>query len=182
MTYPLAEQEKAVPAPEDVQARLLAWFAAQGRDLPWRHTRDPYRILVAEMMLQQTGVERVLPKWQAWLHAFPTLETLAVAPRGDVIRLWAGLGYNSRAVRLQEIARQAVERYRGRLPDTVEELRDLKGIGPYTAGAVLCFAYERDVAFVDTNVRRVLTRVFVGAEGTHMPPTDGEVRDLFSDN
>ncbi len=178
MTYPLPGQEKAVPALEDVQARLLAWFAAHGRDLPWRHTRDPYQILVAEMMLQQTGVERVLPKWRAWLAAFPTLEALAAAPRGDVIRLWAGLGYNSRAVRLQEIARQAIEQYGGRLPGTVEALRDLKGIGPYTAGAVLCFAYERDVTFVDTNVRRVLTRVFAGAEGAHIPLADGEVRDL----
>ncbi len=178
LTYALPDAEKPAPAPEDVQARLLAWFAAHGRDLPWRRTRDPYEILVAEMMLQQTGVERVLPKWQAWLDTFPTLEALAAAPRGEVIRLWSGLGYNSRAVRLQEIARQAVERYGGRLPDTAEALRELKGIGPYTAGAVLCFAYERDVAFIDTNVRRVLTRVFVGAEGTYTPLTESAASEL----
>lgn len=177
-TYPSAGEEKPVPAPEIVHERLLAWFAAYGRDLPWRHTRDPYEILVAEMMLQQTGVERVLPKWRAWLDTFPTLQALAAAPRGEVIRLWAGLGYNSRAVRLQEIARQAVEQYDGRLPGRAEELRRLKGIGPYTAGAVLCFAYEQDVAFVDTNVRRVLTRVFAGAEGTSTPLTEGEVYAL----
>ncbi len=178
ITYSIQDEEKPAPAPEDAQGRLLVWFAAHGRDLPWRRTRDPYEILVAEMMLQQTGVERVLPKWRDWLGAFPTLEALAAAPRAEVIRLWAGLGYNSRAVRLQEIARQAVERFGGTLPDTEEALRGLKGIGPYTAGAVLCFAHERDVAFVDTNVRRVLTRVFVGAEGTYEPLGEGEVARL----
>jgi len=180
ITYPLAAgaREKQAPPPEDVWRRLLAWFDEHGRDLPWRRTRDPYKILVAEMMLQQTGVERVLPKWRAWLETLPTLQALAAAPRAEVIRLWAGLGYNSRAVRLQEIARQAVDRYGGRLPDTVEALRELKGIGPYTAGAVLCFAYEQDVSFVDTNIRRVLTRVFVGAEGTYTPLTEGEVYAL----
>jgi len=180
LTYPLAERarEKPAPAREDVWQRLLAWFDEYGRDLPWRRTRDPYKILVTEMMLQQTGVERVLPKWRAWLETLPTLEALAAAPRAEVIRLWAGLGYNSRAVRLQEIARQAVERYGGRLPDTVEALCELKGIGPYTAGAVLCFAYEQDVAFMDTNVRRVLARVFVGAEGAQAPLTEGEARAL----
>jgi len=179
-TYPLAERArgKPAPSPEDVWQRLLSWFDEHGRDLPWRRTRDPYKILVAEMMLQQTGVERVLPKWSAWLETLPTLAALAAAPRAEVIRLWAGLGYNSRAVRLQEIARQAVERHGGYLPDTVEALRALKGIGPYTAGAVLCFAYEQDVSFVDTNIRRVLTRVFLGAEGTYTPLTESEVYAL----
>jgi len=180
VTYTLTARarEKPAPTPEDVRRLLFAWFDEHGRDLPWRRTRDPYKILVAEMMLQQTGVERVLPKWRAWLETLPTLEALAAAPRAEVIRLWAGLGYNSRAVRLQEIARQAVERYGGRLPDTVEALRELKGVGPYTAGAVLCFAYEQDVSFVDTNIRRVLTRVFVGAEGTYTPLTESEVYAL----
>src|SRR5437764_1298168 len=119
-----------------VQERLLAWFAAHGRDLPWRHTRDPYAILVAEIMLQQTGVERVRPKYEAWLARFPTLQALAAAPRSEVIRLWSGLGYNSRAVRLHDVARQVVARHVGQLPETMEGLLTLKGIGRYTAGAV----------------------------------------------
>jgi len=179
LTYPLPGQERAAPDAERVQGRLLAWFEIHGRaHLPWRQTRDPYAILVSEMMLQQTGVERVLPKYQAWLQRFPTLEALASAPRSEAIRLWAGLGYNSRAVRLQDIARQAVAAYGGRLPATLVELRALKGIGPYTAGAVLCFAHEQDIAFVDTNVRRVLGRIFLGPEGEITPPTERESYDL----
>jgi len=176
--YPLADEGRPAPDPAVAHERLFAWFADHGRDLPWRRTRDPYRVLVSEMMLQQTGVERVLPKYAAWLDRFPTLHHLAAAPRADVIRLWAGLGYNSRVVRLQEIARQVVDHYDGRLPDTLDGLRSLKGIGPYTAGAVLCFAHERDAAFVDTNVRRVLTRVFVGPEGSYPPLTEREVYEL----
>src|ERR671936_499454 len=148
-----------------VQEQLLAWFAAQGRDLPWRHTRDPYAILVAEIMLQQTGVERVRPKYEAWLARFPTLQALAAAPRSEVIRLWSGLGYNNRAVRLHDVARQVVDRHGGHLPETMEGLLTLKGIGRYTAGAVACFAHEQDVAFVDTNIRRVLGRIFLGPTG-----------------
>jgi len=179
LTYPLPGQERPAPDAERVQGRLLAWFEIHGRaHLPWRRTRDPYAILVSEMMLQQTGVERVLPKYEAWLRRFPTLEALAAAPRSEAIRLWAGLGYNSRAVRLQDIARQAVAAYGGRLPATLTDLRALKGIGPYTAGAVLCFAHEQDVAFVDTNVRRVLGRIFLGPEGEVTPPTERELYDL----
>jgi A/G-specific adenine glycosylase len=143
-----------------VHAALLDWYAAHGRDLPWRHTREPYAILVAEVMLQQTQVERVIPKWHAWLARFPTLEALAKATRGDAIRAWEGLGYNLRAVRLHAIARQCAADCGGTLPSSVEGLRTLKGIGRYTAGAVACFAYGQPVAIVDTNVRRVLSRVF----------------------
>jgi A/G-specific adenine glycosylase len=170
--------ERATPPVEAVQKRLLAWFTVYGRDLPWRRTRDPYAILVAEMMLQQTGVERVMPKYAAWLERFPTLEDLAAAPRADVIRAWSGLGYNSRAVRLHEIAHQAVDRYAGRLPQRVDELLTLKGIGRYTAGAVACFAHEQDVAFVDTNIRRVLSRVFLGAESDAAPLTEKRLHEL----
>lgn len=153
---------------EAVWARLLAWYAAEGRaELPWRHTRDPYAILVSEVMLQQTQVDRVLPKYRAFLARFPTLAALAAAPRAEVIQEWAGLGYNARAVRLHEIARQAVERFGGRLPGTLDGLLALKGIGRYTAGAVACFAFGLSVATVDTNIRRVLWRVFRGIE----PPT-----------
>lgn len=164
----------ATAPPDDriaaLQAGLLAWYAVNQRDLPWRRTRDPYHILVAEMMLQQTQVPRVLPRYHAWLERFPTLAALAAAPTADVLREWSGLGYNSRAVRLQQIARRAVERYGGRLPETIAELLALPGIGDYTARAVACFAYERDVPVLDTNVKRVLHRVLVGPE---IAPPDG---------
>ena len=146
--------------PARVANALLAWYAANKRDLPWRRSRDPYAILVAEVMLQQTQVDRVIPKWHAWLERFPTLVDLAHASRADAIRAWQGLGYNLRAVRLHDIACEVVARHDGQLPANVEGLRRLKGIGRYTAGAVACFAYEQPVAMVDTNIRRVLTRVF----------------------
>lgn len=147
-------------AHREVHDRLLAWYARDGRDLPWRRTRDPYAILVAEVMLQQTGVDRVIPRWQAWLDRFPTLQALASASSADAIRAWQGLGYNLRALRLHAIARQVTEDGDGRLPSDLDGLMRLKGIGRYTAGAVACFAYEQPVAMVDTNVRRVLGRVF----------------------
>jgi A/G-specific adenine glycosylase len=139
---------------------LLEWYAASRRDLPWRATRDPYAILVAEVMLQQTQVDRVIPKWHTWLERFPTLSDLARASKADAIRAWQGLGYNLRAVRLHDIACQVVAEYAGLLPRTIEALLTLKGIGRYTAGAVACFAYEQPVAMVDTNIRRVLSRVY----------------------
>lgn len=145
-----------------VQEALVAWYRQAGRPLPWRQTRDAYAVLVSEMMLQQTQVDRVIPSWHAWLGRFPTLQALAAATRADAIRQWSGLGYNLRAVRLHEIAREAVERWGGRLPDTQQGLLALKGVGPYTAAAVACFAFARPVAMVDTNVRRVLARVFLG--------------------
>lgn len=149
---------------ETVQAGLLAWFAANRRDLPWRHTRDPYRILLAEIMLQQTQVDRVIAYYQAFLAPFPTVATLADAPTSEVIRLWAGLGYNRRAVNLQRTTRAIVTEHGGAFPQTVEALRALPGIGPYTAGAIACFAFEQDVAFIDTNMRRVLHRLFIGVD------------------
>jgi A/G-specific adenine glycosylase len=144
------------------QQHILSWYRSYGRDLPWRGTRDPYRILIAEVMLQQTQVDRVLPKYDQWLAAFPTLARLAEAPTAEVIRLWAPLGYNSRAVRLQGIARQCVEAFGGQMPRSFNELRQLKGVGRYTAGAIACFAYEQPATFWDTNIRRVLTRLFHG--------------------
>lgn len=143
-----------------VHKSVLAWYRRGHRELLWRHTRDPYRILVSEVMLQQTQVERVLPKFAEWLESYPTIESLAAAPRADVIRSWSGLGYNLRAVRLHEIARQVVESYGGKLPETPEGLLSLNGIGRYTAGAVLCFAFGRPAPVLDTNVRRVLGRIF----------------------
>ena len=144
------------------QRRLLAWYRRHGRDLPWRRTRDPYRVLVSEIMLQQTQVDRVVPKYHQFLERYPTFEDLAAARRRDVRKLWYPLGYNIRPVRLHQIARETVARYGGRLPDTEDGLRDLPGIGRYTAGAVLSFAYGQDAAILDTNVRRVLSRVFIG--------------------
>jgi A/G-specific adenine glycosylase len=145
---------------ERVARALLAWYAANKRDLPWRRSRDPYAILVAEVMLQQTQVDRVIPKWHAWLERFPGLGDLAHASRADAIRAWQGLGYNLRAVRLHDIACEVVAEHHGKLPENVAGLMALKGIGRYTAGAVACFAYEQSVAMVDTNIRRVLSRVF----------------------
>ena len=159
---------------------LLAWYAADGRaELPWRHTRDPYAVLVSEVMLQQTQVERVLPKYRAFLEQFPTLADLAAAPVAEVIRAWAGLGYNMRAVRLHEIARQAVEHYGGALPGSLDELLQLKGIGRYTAGAVACFAFGLPVATVDTNIRRVLWRVFRGVEPAVWPADSAFQRQML---
>lgn len=143
-----------------VATALLKWYAANRRDLPWRQSRDPYAILVAEVMLQQTQVDRVIPKWRTWLERFPTLADLARASRADAVRAWQGLGYNLRAVRLHAIAGQVVAEHDGVLPATVSGLQSLKGIGRYTAGAIACFAYEQPVAMVDTNIRRVLSRVF----------------------
>ncbi|WP_298404655.1 A/G-specific adenine glycosylase [uncultured Chloroflexus sp.] len=149
---------------ESLRAGLLQWFANHARDLPWRRTRDPYAIMVAEVMLQQTQVDRVIPKYQAFLATFPTIEALAAAPTADVIRLWAGLGYNRRAVNLQRAAQVIVAQHGGKVPDSVAALRTLPGIGPYTAGAIACFAFERDVAFLDTNIRRVVRRLCVGPD------------------
>ncbi len=139
---------------------VLRWYRNQRRDLPWRETRDPYRILVSEMMLQQTQVSRVERKFPEFLHRFPTLKALAKASKAEVIRAWSGLGYNRRALRLREVARIAAERFGGTLPRSVELLQALPGIGRYTAHALSCFTYGEPVAIVDTNVRRVLTRIF----------------------
>ncbi|HET9922883.1 MAG TPA: A/G-specific adenine glycosylase, partial [Methylomirabilota bacterium] len=142
--------------------RLLAWYGRHRRDLPWRRTDDPYRILVSEIMLQQTQVERVVPKYHEFLARYPTLEALAGSAPEEVKRLWYPLGYNIRPLNLHRIAREAVASYGGRLPDDGAVLRGMRGIGRYTAGALLCFAYGRAVPIVDTNVRRVLGRVFLG--------------------
>lgn len=155
------------PAPDLlalVQHHLLRWYVAERRDLPWRATDDAYAILVSEIMLQQTQVDRVLPKYRSFLAAFPTLADLAAASTADVISAWVPLGYNMRAVRLQSIARQVIAAYGGRIPDTIDDLLNLKGIGRYTAGAIACFAYRKQVATVDTNIRRVLHRIFLGLE------------------
>jgi A/G-specific adenine glycosylase len=144
------------------QRRLLGWYTRHRRPLPWRETRDPYRILVSEIMLQQTQVERVIPKYHEFLDRYPTLAHLAQADTAEVTRTWYPLGYNVRPVNLQGIARETLARYAGRLPDDTVALRSMRGIGRYTAGAVLSFAFGRDACIVDTNVRRVLGRILLG--------------------
>jgi A/G-specific adenine glycosylase len=154
-----------LPAPPDrrrFRQRLLTWYRRHGRDLPWRKTDDPYHILVSEIMLQQTQVDRVLPKYAEWLEKYPSFHALASAAEQDVTKTWYPLGYNIRPKRLQSIAREAVERYGGRLPADEETLLSFKGIGAYTAGAIRSFAFRERAAILDTNVARVLFRVFVG--------------------
>ena len=164
--------------PSEAQQALLDWYRENARDLPWRRTRDPYRIMVSEIMLQQTQVDRVIPKYRAFLDLFPTLEVLADAPASEVIRAWAGLGYNRRALNLQRAARTVVEEHGGEMPQTVEELRSLPGIGPYTAGAIACFAFEQDVGFVDTNIRRVLQRMLLGPEVPQLAVKPSEMEQI----
>ncbi len=148
-----------------LQTALLEWYARCGREqLPWRRTRDPYAILVSELMLQQTQVDRALQRYADFLRRYPTFQDLAAASTADVLRSWRGLGYNSRAVRLRRIACEVVERFGGVMPRDVQTLRSLPGIGPYTVAALRAFAFDCDDAAVDTNVRRVVHRAKYGLE------------------
>jgi A/G-specific adenine glycosylase len=149
-------------APATMRRRLLRWYARSARELPWRRTRDPYAVLVSEVMLQQTQVSRVLPAYTAFLRSFPTLAALSRATLADVLRAWSGLGYNRRARDLHRIARL----HPRALPTTRDGLDALPGIGAYTAGAVSCFSRGESVAFADTNVRRVLGRALLGRIAT----------------
>jgi A/G-specific adenine glycosylase len=169
-----ARRPRSFPSDE-----LLAWYARHGRThLPWRATRDPYRIVVSEFMLQQTQVERVIPLYEAFLERFPSFEALAAADAGDAVRAWRGLGYNSRAVRLHALARAVVQRHGGRLPRDTAALRALPGIGAYTAAAVRAFAFELDDAAVDVNLRRVIHRVAFGLE--YPPQADARALDTLA--
>ena len=141
---------------------MLAWGEPARRDLPWRATRDPWAVLVSELMLQQTQVARVVPRWHAFLGRFPSPAECAAASVGQVVRAWEGLGYNRRAVNLHRAAQAAVERHGGSLPPDLDALQGLPGVGPYTARAVLAFAFEADVGLVETNTARVLARAVAG--------------------
>ncbi|MDP3640003.1 MAG: Fe-S cluster assembly protein HesB [Nanoarchaeota archaeon] len=137
---------------------LLSWYAEHKRDLPWRKTTDPYHILVSEVMLQQTQVDRVIPKYRTFLDTFPMMEALAKASPAAVLKAWSGLGYNRRALYLQQAAQQIVAQ--GNFPQTAEELQQLPGIGAYTSRSLLIFAFNKDEAAIDTNIRRILIHEF----------------------
>jgi A/G-specific adenine glycosylase len=145
-----------------LQRLLLEWYAAEGRSLPWRRTRDPYRILVSEVMLQQTQTRRVGPAYEAFLERFPTAAAVAAASLADVLTAWRGLGYNRRAVSLHRAAGVIAKGHGGRVPPSYAELRALPGVGDYTARAVLAFAFGADAGPVDTNIARVLARAVAG--------------------
>ena len=152
-------------ANDGVALVLAAWWEANARDLPWRFGRaTPWGVLVSEVMSQQTQMSRVVPYWTAWMAKWPDARALAVAPKAEVITAWGRLGYPRRALRLQECAQVVTMRYDDELPCTYDELVALPGVGDYTASAVLSFAYGRRAAVIDTNIRRVLSRVFRGQE------------------
>lgn len=148
------------PSPEAVRSHLLRWFDASKRDLPWRRTRDPYRIFVAEYLLQRTRVASGAPYYERFLERFPDVRSLAAASEDEVLRAWEGLGFYRRARNLHQAARVVVEKHGGQIPETAAELEELPGIGPYTAGAVASIAFGKPVAAVDGNVTRVLSRLF----------------------
>ncbi len=152
------------PDRKKFRKNLRAWYAAHARDLPWRHTTDAYPVWLAEMMLQQTGVTTVVPYYHKFLEVFPTIAHLAAADEQAVLHLWQGLGYYSRARNLHKCARQLVQQHGGVFPTTVTELEALPGIGPYTAQAILAFAYNQPAAVVDGNVERVMSRLFAVAD------------------
>jgi A/G-specific adenine glycosylase len=167
-----AAGERTLPAPaarRRFRRRLLEWYRRNGRDLPWRRTSDPYHILVSEVMLQQTQVDRVLPKYDEWLTKYPSLAALAEADEAEVSETWRPLGYNVRPRRLHAIARESVARHGGSLPSDEATLLSFKGIGAYTAGAVRSFAFGQRAAILDTNVARVLFRIFVGRGAPKAP-------------
>jgi A/G-specific adenine glycosylase len=139
---------------------LLRWYRRDGRELPWRNEKDPYRILVSEVMLQQTQVARVQTKYREFLREFPTFRRLAEARTSEVIRTWRGMGYNGRALRLHLLSKIIVREFGGKLPSDIESLRKLPGIGRYTAHAIACFAFRQQVPVVDTNIIRVLGRLY----------------------
>ncbi|MEK3911610.1 A/G-specific adenine glycosylase [Paenibacillus sp. FSL H7-0331] len=157
---------------------LLAWYLRHRRDLPWRRSRNPYYIWISEVMLQQTRVDTVIPYFHRFIERFPTVEALAEAPEEDVLKLWEGLGYYSRARNLQGAVREVHERYGGIVPDNKEEISSLRGVGPYTSGAILSIAYNKPEPAVDGNVMRVLSRYFLIEEDIMKPSTRGIMEKL----
>ncbi len=167
-----------------LQQLVYRYYAEHRRDLPWRDGTDPYRVLVSEVMLQQTQVDRVIPKFTAFMQQFPDPQSLAVAPVAQLLAAWQGLGYNRRALNLQRAARMIVEQWNGNIPDDPALLQQLPGIGPYTAGAIASFAFNRPQVFLETNIRAVLLHFFfAGQEGitdTQLLPVAEAVLDQAS--
>jgi len=156
----ISTHSRAKPLILAFQHRLRRWYQRHQRPLPWRKTQDPYKILVSEIMLQQTQVDRVIPKYHEFLHRYPTVETLARARIPELRRVWYPLGYNIRPIRLRNIARTVIRRHGGQIPNSYDGLLAMDGVGRYTAGAVLSFAFHRDAPILDTNVARLLARYF----------------------
>ncbi len=167
----------STPPTDELHQRILDWFAAHRRSLPWRDDPGPWRVMVSEFMLQQTPVSRVLPVFEAWLARWPSPGDLAREPAGEAVRAWGRLGYPRRALRLHAAATEITARHGGRVPDTYEDLITLPGVGDYTAAAIASFAYGRRAVVLDTNVRRVFARVLAGAQYPAQSVTRAE-RDL----
>ncbi|MBM7693604.1 A/G-specific adenine glycosylase [Peribacillus deserti] len=165
---------------------IISWFQMEQRDLPWRKDQDPYKVWVSEIMLQQTRVDTVIPYFNRFMEWFPSLQSLADADEEKVLKAWEGLGYYSRVKNLQSAVREVAQEYNGIVPDTLEEISKLKGVGPYTAGAILSIAYGRPEPAVDGNVMRVLSRILLIEEDIAKPKTrkifEEAVRRLIDDN
>jgi len=174
-------RSRAGRAVKTTRQGLLDWYRANRRDLPWRRSRDPYAVWISEAMLQQTRVETVIPYWERFLARFPDITRLAAAEPDEVLGAWAGLGYYSRARNLQRAAQLVVERHGGRLPDTVESLRELPGVGRYTAGAVASIAFDRPEPVVDGNVARVLVRLHGIRESPQRPAVAARLWELAAE-
>lgn len=152
--------DRTLPGFRFFRRHIFSWWAHHKRDLPWRTTRDPYRILVSEVMLQQTQVLRVLPKYAELIEAFPTVDDLANASPAKIVKMWKGMGYNRRALYLHRAAKMITETYNSKFPISEQQLTKLPGVGTYTARALLVFAFGQDVAMVDTNIRQIITHFF----------------------
>lgn len=158
---------------------IFTWWESHRRDLPWRHTRDPYRILISEVMLQQTQVSRVIPIYEEFLSRFPTVFALAASSPADVLRLWKGMGYNRRALYLRRAAEVIVSTYDGQVPENEKLLSQLPGIGPYTAAAISVFAFEKDTVVIDTNINQIVTHYFFGDTAPKKEILQDVVRQLI---
>jgi len=174
----LQEEERERRRAAEIAGRLLEWYAVHGRDLPWRRTRDPYHIWVSEVMLQQTRVETVIPYFERWMEQFPTIEALAAAPEEQVLKAWEGLGYYTRARNLHAAVKEVAARYGGAVPDDPGAVAALKGVGPYTAGAILSIAFNRPEPAVDGNVLRVMARLHAIADDIARPATRRTIEEL----
>lgn len=159
------------PYSREFRQSLVEWFHREKRDLPWRRTSDPYKIWVSEVMLQQTRVDTVIPYYNRFIEKYPTPQSLAYAPQEELLKMWEGLGYYSRARNLQSGVKEVVEKYNGNVPDNRHDISKLKGVGPYTAGAILSIAYNKPEHAVDGNVMRVLSRVLHITEDIAVPKT-----------